>query len=228
MAVFCSTQCTTNTAVRLAYLPCPLCPEVPTQPPPEQGPITATFGAPPSVNSLDPQNPEYLLVGTGIPAEHASVSTDTVIELFLVPIIAGVDAAGPPDGIHYVVDLGPGQSLGMAFGVTLQAPFKITDLYDVTLTVVHGSDTATLQLVRDPATASGYRWTDGADYNIVDSVGNAMQTTVQNVTRPSYLVDGGLLPPEAATLGQTGWFMVASPRYGDGEEVSLAITVMTT
>lgn len=228
MAVFCSTQCTTNTAVRLAYLPCPLCPDVSTQPPPTPGPVEEEFNTPPSVVSLDPINPQYFIVGTGIPAAYSSVGTDAVIELFLAPLVAGVDAIGPSANGAYEIDLQAGQALGMLFGATLLAPFQITNLYDVDLTVQAGSETATLQLVRDTTTPSGYRWTDGAGYNIVDSAGNTMQTTVQNVTRLTYLIDGGLLEPDALDLGTSTWTLTATPREGSSDPVVLTVTVTTS
>lgn len=228
MAIFCSTLCTTHTAVRLAYAPCPTCPDTPTQAPPTPGPTVTTFNAPPSPNSVDPLAPNYFIAGTGIPVEFASVETDSVIELVLAPIVAGVAAIGPSVDGAYTIDLGPGQALGMVFGVTLQAPFRITQLYDVDLTVAAGSEVATLQLVRDTGTASGYRWTDGASYNIVDSDGNPGLTTVQNVTRLTYLVSGGLLEPDALDLGTSTWTLTATPLTGDADPVVLTVTVITS
>lgn len=227
MAQFCSTFCTTNTAVRLASQPCATCPENPTQPPPTPGPVEEVFNEPPSVNSLDPLAPQFFAVGSGIPAEHATVATNSVIELFLAPIIGGVQAIGPSVDGAYEVELAPGQELGMVFGATILAPFKITTLYDVDLSVTAGGDSTTLALVLDNTAASGYRWTDGDTYNITDSDGNAQGTTVQNVTRPRFLVDGGLLPPAAEDPGLSTWVLTATPKAG-GPAVIATVNVTTT
>lgn len=224
MATFCQTHCTPNVPVRLAEMPCPTCPDSPAQPPPQPGEPVEEFNAPPSVNSLDPDAPTYFRAGTGIPAEYSTVGTDSVIELFLAPLIAANSAIGPSVDGEYDVTLNPGQQLAMVFGATLLAPFRITSLYDVDLTVTAGGDSTTLALVRDTTTSSGYRWTDGASYNIIDSEGNAGQTTVQNVTRLTYLVSGGLLPPAATDPGQSTWVLTAT-HHDTGESVVATVVV---
>lgn len=227
MAQFCSTFCTTNTAVRLASQPCATCPDNPTQPPPTPGPVEEEFNEPPTVNSLDPVAPQFFIAGSGIPAEFATVATNSVIELFLAPIIGNVEAAGPSVDGAYDIALAPGQELAVLFGATILAPFKITTLYDVDLTVTAGGDSMTLALAVDNTAESGYKWTDGAAYNIVDSDGNAQGTTVQNVTRLRFLVDGGLLPPAAEDPGLSTWVLTATPKAG-GPAVVATVNVTTS
>lgn len=227
MAQFCQQFCSTNVAVRLAQMPCPTCPDLPSQPPPVPGPAEEQFNVPPSQLSLNPEAPQYFRVGTGIPAENSTVGTDSVIELFLAPLVAGTGDLGPSVAGAYAVTLSPGQELGMVFGATLLASFRITSLYDVDLTVAAGGDSVTLALVRDTSTPSGYVWSDGAAYNITDSTGNTGQTTVQNVTRLSYLVDAGLLPAAALDPGVSTWALSAEHRE-TGEIVTATVTVAVT
>jgi hypothetical protein len=164
--------------------------------------------------------------GSGIPAATASSATDGAIELVLMPFVGSVGEFVDPDtGGNYAIDLAAGQRLAVAFGASLVSGenVKITDYYDVVMSVTAGGDTATLSLVSS-STPSGYTWTDGASYNIVDSAGDA--ATVQNVTRLNFLVPA-LLPPAALDPGLSVWTLEAV-RRGSGEITTLTINVTTT
>jgi hypothetical protein len=208
-----------NPAFQLVSPPCFEClgPLVPV-PQPEE------FNTPPSPASLNEDG--TIINGSGISAEFATSVTDTLLELFLIPMIANTQMIGPSEEGTYVLPLPSGKELSVAFGVTSLTGRRITQDYFVELTVAVDEYSTTLSLV-DGATPSSYVWTDEAAYNITDSAGNAGLTTAQNATRLRFLVDGELLPPSADAAGVSVWVLTATNIH-TATTISATITVDTS
>lgn len=228
--LFCTDPCGTNQPVALAAAPCFVCLGDLSPVPPDEPvtPQTLVFGAPPPAQVLDGP---YFVTGTGISAAGATSGSDGALVLFLAPFIAGVTGSEasptPADTMTYEIELEDGQELAIAFGAALLsgAYIKITDFYDVNMLIGAGFDTTSLTLVAAD-TPSGYTWQNTAhDYEITDSDGNHMN--VQNVTRLSYLIDGGLLPAGSDAPG-VKLFQLNATRKGTGEIIAAAIEVTTT
>lgn len=226
--MFCTDPCGTNQALALVSAPCFVClgDLSPVPPAAPVLPVTVVFGALPPAQVLDGTN---FVAGEGISAEHASVGSDGALALFLAPLIAGVTGseAAPVAAANYAIELGAGQELAIAFGAALLsgAYIRITDYYDVVFNIDAGGAPTTLTLAEGNS-PTGLVWQNAAEnYVITDSDGTAMN--VQNVTRLTYLVDGGLLPAGATDPGVSLWQLVAT-RKGTGEMTVVAISVTVT
>lgn len=212
----CRNTCAPAPASRLVQPPCFVCRDVfplPVAPNPP-GPVSAIIGTTPSTFSLKPDG--TFITGTGISSSGSAVATDGSLELFLAPLVAHVEGSemSPP----YAVELQEGQELAIVFGATLKSGFgvRITDYYDVVFNIISSEGAKQLKLVPGN-TPSGYIWTDGEGYNIVDSNGDFH--SVQNVTRPSFLgiTDTGVL-----------WQLVSYLKGTTQAELAIAIEVTVT
>lgn len=214
--MFCQDPCGSNLSQPLVSAPCFLCPgsEVVVIPPDASGPVQVTGGTSPSPISIRPDG--TFVVGSGIRAGGSTVISDGAIEMYLAPFIANVTGSEdftPP----YEFTLTEDQELAVAYGAALISGqnVRITDYYDVALSVSEGAETVTLTLVDDMNTPSTYKWTSPAMGEVVDSAGNGM--FVQNVTRLGYIT----LPEDTDV---STWTFTAT-RKGTGEVVTGSITV---
>lgn len=182
--------------------------EPPLPPGPQPGAAVNTPDAAPGAVSAPGGN---MAAGEGISAEHSNTTTDGVIEVFLVPMIAGQDVIAPaPAGSNtYPTQLQDGEEVSIGFGATLLNPadgsVPIATAYDVVLTLTDGITTKTLRLVNAPGTPQLYNWVpqDGSAA-IMDSATNAEGTTSQNVTRWAFLTDDDPTPQKVtATITAT-------------------------
>lgn len=130
-----------------------------------------------------------ILAGTGISPEFAASATDGLLQLFLIPLVAGQKAIGP--SVNGVYDVNTPNEISLAFGVTRvsEKVWGITEMYDVELFVGPSKeeqahfkfDGTRIVAYNDP----GYVITDSA------LLGDPT-VTVQNATRVRYLTDANL------------------------------------
>lgn len=200
-------------------------------PPLPPGPVPGDVVVTPDANPSEASAPGgQMQVGEGIPTDHANSATDEVIEVFLVPLLAGQDAiaANPEGSNQYPTQLQDGEDVSIGFGVTLLNPddgsIPISTAYDVILTLTDGSTTKTLTLISAPGTPQKYNWvpSDGSGA-VTDSGTNENGTTSQNVTRWTFLNDDNPTPQRVtatitATNREYGTVTTATTEIIQGEE----------
>lgn len=217
MRVYCEPKCVTTVAAALAAMPCFYCVDSA-----DVLQIGTFFNTPPSVANRSANDPQYLLAGSGIGAEFASVARTEGVELVLAPVIAGIAVVGPSVGGAYAVNLATGQHLAIVFGVaSLRGP-RITDYYDVELVLTAGGGSASATLIDDLATPSTYTWDFPTWGPVTDNAGGP--TVVQNVEQIRYLVTAGVLPAGALLTGTVVAVLRATDKvFGDVTELQITV-----
>lgn len=141
------------------------------------------------VNEVSLKEDGTILAGTGISPEFAASATDGLLQLFLIPQVAGQKVIGP--SVNGVYDVNTPNELSLAFGVTRvsEKTWNITDVYDVDL-FVGPSEEEQAHFKFDGTKIVAY---NDPRYVITDSALSGEPTaTIQNATRVRFLTEAKL------------------------------------
>lgn len=177
-----------------------------------------------------------VLAGTGIPSKFIAVAKQPDLELYLAAynVAEGQDPLTIPAGTDngdgsyaFNIDLANDDSIRIFFGATLldhPAGTKITDIYNIALTIQDDTSEANFNLVSTTA-AQAYNWqsVEDQDYILTDSSTNAGKTSSQNVTQIAYLQTAGLL--DSTVLAGSYLATIVATKISDSTSVGMDITI---
>lgn len=197
-------------------------------------PIVIPYEPPMVVEAIKPNGD--VLAGTGIPSKFIAVASQPDLELYLAAynVAEGQDPLTIPAGTEtgegsysFDINLANDDTIRIFFGATLldhPAGTKITDIYNIALTIQDDTSEANFNLVSTTA-AQAYNWqsVEDQDYVLTDSSTNAGKTSSQNVTQIAYLQTAGLL--DSTVLAGSYLATIVATKISDSTSFGMDITI---